>query len=88
MDPVTKNIIISAACVALTVALIARLVEHFKLFKMKAEIQEDLANLYTPDILGAKPAPKKREVKSNGTSKPVVEKDAPYAQTSDETSDH
>ncbi|MCM1232594.1 MAG: hypothetical protein NC489_20915 [Ruminococcus flavefaciens] len=53
MNPVTQNIIIGASGVAITVALIAWVTAHFKLFKLKAEIQEDLANTYTPEILGA-----------------------------------
>jgi len=52
MNPVTQNIIIGASGIAVTAALIAWVITHFKLFKLKAEIQEDLANTYTPEILG------------------------------------
>lgn len=53
------NIILGVGCVINSAAVIAVLVNGFDIFKMKAKLQEELANRYTPDIL------KKKEEKSN-----------------------
>lgn len=79
MNPETvKTILISVACIAITIALAVWLVAHFKLVKLKGEIQEDLANTYEPEILGAKCAEKK-EVKEDGEPETPLSPDSPGA---------
>lgn len=60
MNPeIFKLIGVCAICVTITAALILWLISHCNLVALKSEIQEDLTNLYSPEILGAVPAKKK-----------------------------
>lgn len=65
MSPMMANILVAAVGIAGTAAIIEGAIAHFKLFKLKAEIQEDLANMYTPEILGVQD----EELKTDGEEK-------------------
>lgn len=61
MDPIVQNIIAGGACLVVSAAAVVKIASSLKLFKLKAEIQEDLANTYTPEILGVVPEKTKKE---------------------------
>ena len=44
MDPIVQNIIAGGACLVVSAAAVVKIASGLKLFKLKAEIQEDLAN--------------------------------------------
>lgn len=79
MNPVVENIITGGACLAVSIAVVAKIASSLKLFKLKAEIQEDLANTYTPEVLGVVP-----EKKKEGSDSESEEMEKPKANEEEE----
>lgn len=54
MSAIVQNTLIAVACIILTIVIVAFAIARFQLLKLKREVQEDLVNTYTPEILGVK----------------------------------
>lgn len=51
MPNMQVEIMVAVAGILITALLVVHLIVHCRLFERKAKLQEDLVNIYTPDIL-------------------------------------
>lgn len=71
LNNIQLEIMVAIVGLVITAAIIYHLVVHCKIFEQKVRLQEELVNVYTPDILNGK-VDKEPELKSVQTTEEVV----------------
>lgn len=54
MSPVQEIIVVVAVSIAVATGIVCTVCAYLKLWKLKADVQEEIVNIYTPDILKPK----------------------------------